>query len=119
MGIVIAGRIDFPPAKRGAALDDARDLIAMALAEPGCRHYAWTADPHDPGRVHVFEEWDSADELAVHLVGPAYHGMLAHLGGHEILTAETIKYRFDRSEPVYGQDGIASARFGDDGGREA
>lgn len=114
MGIVIAGQVDFAPESRGPALDGAGDLIAMALAEPGCRHYAWTADPHEPGRVHVFEEWDSPDELAAHLVGPAYHGMLAHLGAHSILKAETIKYRFDRSEPVYGADGIATARFADE-----
>lgn len=115
MGIVIAGRVDFPPQNRGAALDGAGALIAMALAEPGCRHYAWTADPHNPARVHIFEEWDSADELAAHLVGPAYHGMLAHLGGLDIVSAETIKYRFNRKEPVYGEDGIATARFGDGG----
>ncbi len=116
MGIVIAGRVDFPPENRGPALDGAGDLIAMSLAEAGCRHYAWTADPHDPGRVHVFEEWDSADALAAHLVGPAYHGMLAHLGGFSILRTEAIKYRFDRREPVYRADGIACARFTDEAG---
>lgn len=111
MPIVIAGEVDFPPENREAALAGARDLIAMALAEPGCRHYAWSADPHDPGRVHVFEEWDSAEELQVHLEGPAYQGMLAHLSGFSILNADTRKYRFDLKEPVYGTDGIATARF--------
>lgn len=114
MGIIIAGRVDFPPENREAALAGAESLIALALAEAGCRHYAWTSDPYDPGRVHVFEEWDSADELAAHLVGPAYHGMLAHLGGYGILKAETVKYRFDRKEPVYGSDGVATAAFGDE-----
>ncbi len=110
-GIVIAGEVDFPPENRAGALAGAGDLIAMALAEPGCRHYAWSADPHDPGRVHVFEEWDSADELQAHLQGPAYRQMLAHLGGFSILNAVTRKYRFDLQEPVYGADGIATARF--------
>jgi quinol monooxygenase YgiN len=116
MGIVIAARVDFPPENRGPALDGAADLIAMSLAETGCRHYAWAADPHHLGRVHVFEEWDSADALAAHLVGPAYHGMLAHLGGFSILGTEAIKYRFDRHEPVYGDYGIATARFTDEAG---
>jgi quinol monooxygenase YgiN len=108
---VIAGRVDFPPENRAAALSGAQDLIAMAIAEPGCVHYAWTADPHIPGRVHVFEEWDTTETLAAHLVGPAYHGMLAHLGGFSILGAETIKYRFDQREPVYRSDGVANACF--------
>src|SRR5437868_4095142 len=59
MTIVIAGEIDLPPENRAAALAGARDLIAGALAEQGCRHYAWTADPQDGGRIHVFEEWAS------------------------------------------------------------
>ncbi len=111
MPVVIAGEVDFPPANRAAALAGARDLIAMALAEPGCRHYAWSADPYDTGRVHVFEEWDTAEELAAHLAGPAYTGMLAHLGGHTIVAAVTRKYRVDRIEPVYGSDGVATAVF--------
>jgi quinol monooxygenase YgiN len=111
MKIVIAGEIDFPPENRGPALAGAKALIDMALAEPGCRHYAWTADPHDPGRVHVFEEWDSAEELQAHLEGDAYRGMLGHLGGYSILKADTRKYRVDLMEPVYGPDGVATARF--------
>jgi quinol monooxygenase YgiN len=83
----------------------------MALAEPGCRHYAWTAAPHLPGRVHVFEQWDSAAELQEHLEGEAYRGMLGHLSGDSILSAQTRKYRCDLVEPVYGPDGVATATF--------
>ncbi len=111
MIIVIAGEVDFPPENRTAALAGARALIDLALAEPGCRHYAWTASPFDPGRVHVFEEWESSDTLQDHLEGPAYQGMLAHLAGYSILAANTRKYRCDVSEPVYGPDGVATARF--------
>lgn len=111
MIIVVAGEVDFPPQNRAAALEGAQDWIAMALAEKGCRHYAWSADPHDPGRVHVFEEWESGEDLAAHLISPAYTGMLAHLGPYEILAANTRKYRCDLSEPVYGADGVATATF--------
>ena len=111
MPVVIAGEIDFPPANRESALAGAADLIAMALAEPGCRHYAWTADPHLPGRVHVFEQWDSGRVLQNHFEGPAYHGMLAHLGQFSILEAVTRKYRCDLIEPVYNAAGVATATF--------
>jgi len=111
MIVVVAGEIEFPPENRDAALAGARELIEMALAEKGCRHYAWSADPHYPGRVHVFEEWESAEDLQVHLTAPSYTGMLAHLGPYSILSANTRKYRCDLSEPVYGPDGVATATF--------
>ncbi len=111
MKIVIAGEVDFPPENRGAALAGAQEFIAMALAEQGCQHYAWTADPYDAGRVHVFEEWDNAVDLQAHLNGPPYSLMLAHLSGFSILSANTRKYRVDLSQPVYGPDGVATATF--------
>jgi quinol monooxygenase YgiN len=112
MSIVIAGEVDLPPENRERALSGARELIAAALAEPGCRHYAWSADPYDPGRVHVFEEWEDEASLTAHFAAAPYRGMLAHLSGHTILSATTRKYRVDASEPVYGADGLPSARFG-------
>ena len=111
MTIVIAGEIDLPPDNREAALSGADALIAIALAEVGCRHYAWTADPRDAGRVHVFEEWASAHDLQAHLEGDAYRGMLAHLSSYNILNSDTRKYRCDHIEPVYGPDGVATATF--------
>lgn len=111
MTIVIAGEVDFPPENRAAALKGAKKLIDMALAEHGCRHYAWTEDPHLPGRVHVFEEWATAADLQAHLEAEPYRAMLAHLSGFSILGANTRKYRCDLVEPVYGPDGVATATF--------
>lgn len=111
MRIVISGEIDFPAANRQAAIEGAQALIELALAEQGCRHYAWTYDPYDAGRVHVFEEWDSAEDLQAHFDAEAYHGMLAHLASFTILGAETRKYRVDASEPVYGPDGKPTPEF--------
>lgn len=111
MTIVISGEVDVDPAVRGRALAEARPLIAAALAEAGCRHYAWSESPYDAGRIHVFEEWDSAAALEAHFVGEPYRGMLAHLGACGILAAKTRKYRCDAVEPVYGADGVPTAAF--------
>lgn len=113
--VVISGEVDFPPENRAKALEGAKELIEMALRQKGCLHYAWTASPHDPGRVHVFEEWEDQEDLAAHLSGPAYAGMIAHLAGFSILAADTRKYRFDIKEPVYGGDGKPTAWFSVDG----
>lgn len=111
MPIVITGEIDVTPGKREEALAGARELIDDALAEPGCNHYAWSSDPYLPNRIHVFEDWDTAETLAAHLVAPSYFGMLKHLGGIGIVNAVTRKYRVDLIEPVYGPDGVATAKF--------
>jgi quinol monooxygenase YgiN len=115
MIIVITGEVDLAPGQRDAALAGARPFIEQALAEPGCRHYSWAADPSNPDRIHVFEEWESAETLAAHLVAPSYVGMLGHLQRFGIVAAQTRKYRCDRVEPVYGADGVATARFSDEG----
>jgi quinol monooxygenase YgiN len=39
--------------------------------------------------VHVFEEWEDQADLAAHLAGPAYAGMIKHLSGYSILGANT------------------------------
>lgn len=115
MVIVITGEVDLAPGQRDAALAGAQPFIGQALAEPGCRHYSWAADPAHPDRIHVFEEWESAETLADHLVAPSYYAMLGHLQQFGIVAAETRKYRCDRVEPVYGPDGVATARFSDEG----
>jgi quinol monooxygenase YgiN len=113
MTIVISGEIDVPPERRDAALAGARALIEAAQAERGCRHYAWSANPFDPGRIHVFEEWESAADLQAHFEGNPYRDMLAHLSAQTILRAHTRKYRVDRVAPVYSPDGVPTPTFTD------
>jgi quinol monooxygenase YgiN len=111
MRIVIAGAVDVAPEKRELTLKDARPLIEAALAEHGCVEYSWTAELSIPGRIRVFEEWESEADLAVHLAGQPYRGMLAHLSGVGILKAFTQKYRVDLIEPVYDPEGRPRADF--------
>lgn len=111
MRIVIAGAVDVAPENRERALKDARPLIEQALAEQGCIEYSWTADVSMPGRIRVFEEWESQPDLAVHLAGQPYRSMLAHLQGVGIVNAVPRKYRVDPCEPVYDPDGRPRADF--------
>jgi len=111
MRILISGEIDLAPEARDGALADALPLIEAALAEPGCVRYAWTADLSRPGRVHVFEEWESQADLAAHLAGQPYLDMSGHLAAVGIKAAATRKYRVDHTEPVYDSEGQPRADF--------
>jgi quinol monooxygenase YgiN len=111
MPIVISGEIDLAPEAREKALIDATPFIEAALAEKGCVHYAWSADPVLPGRVHVFEEWDTEADLAHHLSAQPYLDMSGHLQRVGITAATTRKYRVDLIEPVYDPDGKPRADF--------
>jgi quinol monooxygenase YgiN len=109
--VVISGEIEVAPDKRETAILDAQPLIAAALAERGCVHYAWTADPAKPGRIHVFEEWDTEADLVAHLADAPYREMAAHLAATGILSAVTRKYRVDLVEPVYDSEGKPRGDF--------
>jgi quinol monooxygenase YgiN len=111
MTIVVIAEIDVDPKKRDAALADAKQLIDLALSEQGCLHYNWSSDPFVPGRINVFEQWDSAEELQRHFSAPSYTGMLSHLDAHGLISANARKYKCDLIEPVYGPDGVATATF--------
>ena len=109
--VTIAGTIDFAGRDVTPILDAARDLIAAAYAEPGCIHYCWTADVLHPGRIRVFEEWESIETLCAHLAAAAYTDMAAHLAASGMTGADVHKYRIAAKEPVYDPEGRPRGDF--------
>jgi len=109
--IIIAGTVDLPPENVEAAVTAAEPLIAGALTEPGCLDYDWIPDPRHPGRIRVFERWESEETLASHFQSRWYKEMREHIGRFGIIAADTAKYRVDLSEPVYDQTMTARADF--------
>lgn len=115
--IVVAGTVDFDPARRDAALAAAVPLLEPTRAQRGCLAYSWSADPAQPGRVHVFEAWADENALASHFAGPLYKGMLGVLGAHGVRGADVAKYRVSAREPVYDASGRPRADFSGQGAR--
>lgn len=109
--IIIAGTVDLDPARRDAALAAGRPHVEAALAQPGCLAYAWAVDPLTPGRVVVYERWESEAALAAHLAGPHYRAMFRTLAAHGLRGAEVAKYAIARSGPVYDSSGRPRADF--------
>jgi quinol monooxygenase YgiN len=110
--IVIAGTIDVPAETRDAVVAESAALQqATREQEPGCLAYCFAADPVVPGRIQVYELWSDAASLDAHFQHANYHGMRALLGRSGLRGADTRKFRIDASDPVYGPDRVASARF--------
>ncbi len=61
--IVVSGWLRIEPGMRDAYLDGCRPVIAAARAAPGCIEFHLGSDPHDPERVVVLEQWNSAEDV--------------------------------------------------------
>ncbi len=67
--IIVSGIFDVADDQRDAFLESKREQVLRTRGETGCREYAFSADAHTPGRVRLFELWDSFPDLEAHLAG--------------------------------------------------
>lgn len=111
MTVIIAGTIDILEGKREGVLAEAASLMDETRAQQGCVHYVWSADPTSDTRVYVYENWTSVEDLAAHLAGACYAGMLGLLGNYPVENVQVTKFRVDLEEPVYDPEGRPRADF--------
>jgi quinol monooxygenase YgiN len=57
--VIVAGHITVEPHGRDAYLAGCVRVVELARRADGCLDFAITADLLDPGRVNIFERWDS------------------------------------------------------------
>lgn len=57
--IIVAGHIRVDSDQRDGYLADCTELIRTARQTAGCLDFSLTADPLEPGRINVFEQWES------------------------------------------------------------
>jgi quinol monooxygenase YgiN len=61
--IIVSGFIHVRPGQRDAFLASSRGAIVQARATAGCLDFVVAADPIEPDRVNVYEEWESEGAL--------------------------------------------------------
>ena len=61
--IIVSGWLRVLPEQRQAYLDGCRAVVEAARAAPGCIEFHLGADPLDPERIVVFEQWASASHV--------------------------------------------------------
>jgi quinol monooxygenase YgiN len=67
--IIVGGSFDVDPSERDAFVSSRADAMRRSRAEKGCLEYTIAADPIEPGRVVLFERWESQDDLDAHIAG--------------------------------------------------
>ncbi len=70
--IIVSGPIHVDPDQRAGYLADCQTLMEQARQSPGCLDFHLSADPLEPGRINVYEQWDTgADVEAFRGSGPS------------------------------------------------
>ncbi|MDX2379610.1 MAG: antibiotic biosynthesis monooxygenase, partial [Acidimicrobiia bacterium] len=59
MSLIIAGTIDVEPSELDDLMPHLIEMMVATYAEPGCIDYSFTRDELVPGRVRLFEKWQS------------------------------------------------------------
>ena len=57
--VIVAGHVMVEPDQREAYLAGCVEVVRQARTSAGCLDFAISADLLDPGRVNVFERWES------------------------------------------------------------
>jgi quinol monooxygenase YgiN len=65
--LIIAGTFEIDPARRDEFIAGKDAAMRESRAEAGCIDYVLSADPLEPGRVYLYERWESKEHLAPHL----------------------------------------------------
>lgn len=65
--IIIGGVFEVDPDQRDAFIQGRLEAMRRSRSEPGCQEYVFAPDPLEPGRVILFERWESEEALKAHL----------------------------------------------------
>lgn len=59
--IIVAGYLHLDPDERASYLDGCIDVARVARSAEGCIDFHLSPDPIEPGRINIFEQWESVE----------------------------------------------------------
>ena len=65
--VIVGGTFEVDPSQREQFLASRLEMMRASRGEPGCLEYTFAADPIEPGRVVLYERWESQADLDAHL----------------------------------------------------
>lgn len=85
--VIVAGKVHVDPAVRDRFVEAHREIVERSREYPGCLDVSISADSVEPGRVNLFEYWDSHATLdAWRAISPAPSERI------EMLDAQVLKH---------------------------
>ena len=96
--VIVAGHITVEPQQRESYLTGCVSVVERARGAAGCLDFAITADPIDPGRVNIFERWESRAAVdSFRGSGPSDEQ------GAAMLSASVVEYDIADVRPLVGE----------------
>ena len=96
--VIVAGHITVEPEQRESYLAGFMSVVEKARRADGCLDFAITADLLDPGRVNLFERWESQDAVkAFRRRGPRNKQRVA------MLSVSVAEYDIADVRPLFGK----------------
>jgi len=97
MTVIVAGKVFVDAGERDRFVDAHQEIVRRARECPGCLDVSISADPVEPGRVNIFEYWESEEVLdAWRAVSPRPATSVA------IEVVEVLKHQVSSSGPPFG-----------------
>ena len=97
--VIVAGHITVDPEQRESYLAGSMSVVEQARRADGCLDFAITADLLDPGRINVFERWESQEAVkSFRRSGPSDEQRAA------MLSASVTEYDVADVRPLFGND---------------
>jgi quinol monooxygenase YgiN len=98
--LIIAGSFQIDPKTREATFAAAQEMMAETLKEKGCHAYCFSPDLSDPSVMHLFERWESENDLRAHFTTPHMARFQAALAKLAPKVIEIQKYEISSVGPV-------------------
>ncbi|MFE7416856.1 putative quinol monooxygenase [Rhodococcus sp. NPDC057529] len=96
--VIVAGHITVEPDQREAYLAGCVSVVEQARGAAGCLDFAISADLIDPGRINIFERWESQAAVdAFRSSGPSDEQ------GAAMLTASVAEYDVADERALFGE----------------
>lgn len=96
--VIVAGHITVEPQQRESYLAGCVSVVERARGAAGCLDFAITADPTDPGRVNIFERWESQAALETDRSNSPGNEL-----GAAMLSASVAEYDIADVRPLFGK----------------
>ncbi len=98
--LIIAGTLTMPPENVARHTELVGPFAELVRAEPGCRDYVFTPNPHEPGEVRLFEIWDDEASLHAHFATPHMAQWREDTATLGITGRDLVRYEVESSAPL-------------------